>query len=109
VASKNVHTVTDASFQSDVLESDVPVLLDFTATWCVPCKAIAPILDEIADSKLGALKVCKIDIDQNTDTPNKFAVMSIPTLMVFKGGKMIDKRVGSGNKAQIEAFLGKAI
>ncbi len=109
MASANVLNITDADFKRQVLESDVPVLLDFTAVWCGPCKAIAPLLDQVADEKKGQLKVCKIDIDQNTDTPNQFGVQSIPTLLFFKGGKVFERRVGSLNKAALDQLVNKVL
>jgi thioredoxin 1 len=109
MASANVLNITDAEFRHQVLESDIPVLLDFTAVWCGPCKAIAPLLDQVADERKGQLKVCKIDIDQNTDTPNQFGVQSIPTLIFFKGGKVYERRVGSLNKAALDQLVSKVL
>lgn len=105
MASPNVLNITDADFQKTVLESDVPVLLDFTAVWCGPCKAIAPLLDQLADSQKGKLKVCKIDIDHNQATPNQFGVQSIPTLILFKNGKVEDRRVGSMSKSALDGWV----
>jgi thioredoxin 1 len=96
--------INDADFRKEVLDSPVPVLLDFTAVWCGPCKAIAPLLDELA-----AMKVVKIDIDQNPDTPNQYGVMSIPTLILFKDGKLFDKKVGSLNKTALATFVARAL
>ena len=109
MASANVLNITDADFKHQVLESDVPVLLDFTAVWCGPCKAIAPLLDQVADEKKGQLKVCKIDIDQNTDTPNQFGVQSIPTLIFFKGGKVFERKVGSMSKSALDSLVSKVL
>lgn len=105
MASKNVAMINDADFKSQVLDSDVPVLLDFTAVWCGPCKAIAPLLDELADANVGKLKVVKMDIDANGQTPMQFGVQSIPTLLIFKGGKVVEKRVGSMSKPQLAQFV----
>ncbi len=105
MASPNVKMINDAEFKSLVLESDVPVLLDFTAVWCGPCKAIAPLLDDLADANLGKLRVVKMDIDHNGNTPTQYGVQSIPTLLLFKGGKVVDKRVGSLQKAALAAFV----
>ncbi|MDP2309017.1 MAG: thioredoxin [Pseudomonadota bacterium] len=109
MASANVLNITDADFKHQVLESDVPVLLDFTAVWCGPCKAIAPLLDQVADAQKGKLKVCKIDIDQNTATPNQFGVQSIPTLILFKNGQMFERKVGSMSKTALDSFVAKVL
>ncbi len=109
MASANVKMLSDAEFQKAVLESPVPVLLDFTATWCGPCKAIAPILDQIADANVGKLAVYKLDIDDNMDTPNKFGVQSIPTLLVFKDGQLVDRRVGAAPKPVIEQLVSRVL
>jgi thioredoxin 1 len=109
MASPNVKMINDADFKAQVLDSDLPVLLDFTAVWCGPCKAIAPLLDELADANLGKIKVVKMDIDQNGGTPQQFGVQSIPTLLLFKGGKVVDKRVGSLQKAALAAFVGPVL
>lgn len=91
---KIVHT-TDADFETEVLKSDVPVLVDFWATWCGPCRAIAPHLDTLADEFDGKAKIVKVDIDQNPATPSNYGVRGIPTLLVFKGGEVVDKIVGN--------------
>ena len=109
MASANVKIITDAEFKKTVLESDVPVLLDFTAVWCGPCRVIASLLDQVADQHLGKLTVCKIDIDQNTETPNQFGVQSIPTLILFKGGKVFERRVGAMSKSAIDGFVSKVL
>jgi thioredoxin 1 len=105
MASPNVQIISDAQFSAEVLQSDVPVLLDFTAVWCGPCKAIAPLLDQLADAQKGKLKVCKIDIDANQNTPNQFGVQSIPTLLLFKNGKVEARQVGSLSKPALEKFV----
>jgi thioredoxin 1 len=109
MASAKVEYISDADFKNKVLESDVPVLLDFTAAWCGPCKAIAPLLDQVSGEKGDALKVYKIDIDQNTETPNQFGVQSIPTLIFFKGGKVFERKVGSMNKAALDTLVAKVL
>jgi hypothetical protein len=103
-----IHT-SDASFEQDVLKSDVPVLLDFWAPWCGPCRMIAPILDDIATEFQGRLKVVKINIDENEATPAKFGVRGIPTLMVFKNGKNVATKVGALAKGQLTAFIEASI
>ena len=97
--------VSDASFEQDVLSSDVPVLVDFWAEWCGPCKMIAPILDEIAGEYAGKVKICKVDVDANPEVPGKFGIRGIPTLILFKDGKAVDTQVGAVHKAQLSAFV----
>ena len=109
MASPNVKMIRDADFKKLVLESNVPVLLDFTATWCGPCKAIAPLLDQIADANLGKIAIYKLDIDENPETPNQFGVQSIPTLLLFNGGKLVDRRVGSAPKNVLDQFVGRVL
>ena len=103
-----VHS-SDADFERDVLQSDVPVLLDFWAPWCGPCKMIAPILDEVVTEFEGRLKVVKINIDENEQTPAKFGVRGIPTLMVFKNGQNVATKVGALAKGQLTAFVNASI
>jgi len=97
--------VTDDSFENDVLKSEVPVLVDYWAEWCGPCKVIAPVLEEIANEYDGKMKVCKLDIDANEETPPKYGIRGIPTLMLFKNGNVEATKVGALSKSQLTAFL----
>lgn len=103
--STSIKNVTDDSFETDVLSASLPVLVDFWAEWCGPCKMIAPILDEIAKTYEGKLVVAKINIDENSATPQKFGVRGIPTLMLFKNGELESTKVGAISKSQLSAFL----
>ena len=95
----------DAMFRSEVLESDKPVLVDFFATWCGPCRMVSPIVDEIAEERADTLKVVKVDVDEVPSVAAAYGVMSIPTLMVFRGGETVNTQVGAMPKARIEAML----
>jgi thioredoxin 1 len=103
--SEHIHYVTDASFKSDVLESPLPVLVDYWAEWCGPCKMIAPILDDIARDYHGRLKVVKLNIDENPKTPGEYGIRGIPTLILFKGGSVEATKVGALSKSQLTAFI----
>ena len=103
--SDSVVHVTDASFEDDVLQSDVPVLVDFWAPWCGPCKMIAPLLDEIAIDYDGKIKVCKVDVDSNPESAAKFNVRGIPTLLGFKNGAIEATKVGALSKGQLAEFV----
>jgi thioredoxin 1 len=109
MASDTVLTLTDANFDRDVLQSDLPVLVDFWATWCAPCKAIGPLIDAVADDYAGKIKVGKVNVDDNPATPGKYGVRGIPTLILFKGGKVVDQVVGAVPKSQLDALLAKAL
>ena len=98
-----------AEFQEKVLGSDIPVLVDFWAPWCGPCRAIAPAVEELATEYAGKAKVFKIDVDQVGEVAQNYGVMSIPALLVFKGGKVVDKQVGAGPKSQIAALIDRAL
>jgi thioredoxin 1 len=104
VSDQIVHT-SDANFQNDVLGSDVPVLVDYWAEWCGPCKMIAPILDEIAGDYQGKLKIAKVNVDENQQVTQKYGIRSIPTLMIFKGGSVQAQKVGAMSKSQLAAFI----
>ena len=105
MSSSSIHHVTDESFEPDVLKSDVPVLLDYWAEWCGPCKSIAPILEEVAKDYEGRLKIAKINVDENQAVPAKFGIRGIPTLMLFKNGNVEATKVGALSKSQLTAFL----
>ena len=98
-------TITAQNFESEVLKSDIPVLVDFWATWCGPCRMIAPVLEEIAVEHQGKIKVGKINIDEQMDLATRFGIMSIPTLLVFRNGQVTNKAVGAMPKAKIEELL----
>ncbi len=101
----SIEAVTDATFDTDVLSSDVPVLVDFWAEWCGPCRMVAPILEQIAQESAGKLKVVKLNVDENPQTPPKYSIRGIPTLILFKGGKPAATQVGAVAKAQLAAFV----
>jgi thioredoxin 1 len=105
MGSSQIQHVTDDSFEPDVLKADVPVLLDYWAEWCGPCKSIAPILEQVASEYDGRVKVAKINVDENKLVPAKFGIRGIPTLMLFKNGNVEATRVGALSKSQLTAFL----
>ena len=101
--------VTDASFSSDVLQSDKPVLVDFWAEWCGPCRMIGPALEEIAGSLGDKVKIVKLNVDENPQTASKYGIMSIPTLMLFKGGELASRQVGAAPKQKLEQWITTAV
>jgi thioredoxin 1 len=101
----SLQAISDDSFEQDVIESNIPVLVDFWAAWCGPCKAIAPILEELATKYAGKVKMVKLDVDANPSTPTKFGVRGIPTLMLFKDGQLKATQVGLANKADLGSFI----
>ncbi|HCC72412.1 MAG TPA: thiol reductase thioredoxin [Methylophilaceae bacterium] len=103
--SKNIIHLSDATFETEVLQSNVPVLVDYWAEWCGPCKMIAPILDEISKDYDGKLKIAKLNIDENAQTPAKFGIRGIPTLMIFKNGNVEATKVGALSKSQLTTFI----
>jgi len=105
MASDLIKHITDATFDTDVLKSDKPVVVDFWAEWCGPCKMIAPILDDVAGTYQGKLQITKMNVDENRDIPAKFGIRGIPTLMVFKDGQLAATKVGAMSKAQLTAFI----
>ena len=105
MASDLIKHISDASFEADVLQSGTPVLVDYWAEWCGPCKMIAPILDEVSTAYQGKLTVAKMNVDENRDVPAKFGIRGIPTLMLFKGGQLAATKVGALSKAQLTAFI----
>ncbi|MDR2001234.1 MAG: thioredoxin TrxA [Zoogloeaceae bacterium] len=103
--SEHIHHVTDASFKSEVLDSATPVLVDYWAEWCGPCKMVAPILDEVAREYGGKLKIAKINIDENPKIPGEYGIRGIPTLILFKGGNVEATKIGAVSKSQLTAFI----
>ena len=105
MANELIKHTTDATFETDVLKSSKPVLVDYWAEWCGPCKMIAPILDEVATTYDGKLQIAKMNVDENRDIPAKFGIRGIPTLMLFKDGELAATKVGAMSKAQLTAFI----
>ena len=105
MASNGILEVTDANFDQDVLKSEQPVLVDFWAAWCGPCRALAPIVDELAKDYHGKIKVGKMDVDSNSATPMRYGVRGIPTLLLFKGGQVVEQRVGAISKPDVQKMI----
>ena len=106
---ENVMEFNDQNFDSDVLKAEMPVLVDFWAVWCGPCKAIAPIVEEVANDYSGKVRVGKIDVDSNNQVAMRYGIRSIPTLLLFSGGEVVDQVIGNVGKESIESMLSKAI
>jgi thioredoxin 1 len=109
MAGADVMNIGDGDFKKEVLESQTPVVVDFWATWCAPCRAIAPALEDLASQYKGRVKVAKVNIDDNQDTPQQYGVRSIPTLLVFKGGRVVDQIVGAVPKSKLEDAIKKVV
>jgi thioredoxin 1 len=107
MASPNVHEVTDSNFEAEVLKSELPTLVDFWAIWCGPCKQIAPLVDAVADEYQGKLKVAKMDVDRHQIVPQQYSIRSIPTLLLFKNGKVVSQLIGTMQRAKLEDEIKK--
>lgn len=105
MASEKLINVTQSSFEDEVLKSDLPVLVDFWATWCGPCRMVAPVLEQIADEMEGKVKIAKLDIDAHQEVAIQFSVSSIPTFILFKGGEMVDRMMGAAPKSKFVSFI----
>ncbi|HMK34364.1 MAG TPA: thioredoxin [Desulfomonilaceae bacterium] len=105
---ENLYHVTDSDFEQQILQSDVPALVDFWAAWCGPCRTVGPVVEELAGEYAGKIKVAKLNVDDNKETPSKYGVRGIPTLMLFKNGQVVDQIVGAVPKSRIKELLDKA-
>jgi thioredoxin 1 len=109
MATENIIQLSDDNFESEILKSDIPALVDFWAPWCGPCRVVSPIVEELAQQYAGQLKVGKMNVDENPVTPTKYGIRGIPTLIVFKNGEVLDQVVGAVPKGHIEEMIKKAI
>jgi len=109
MAGKNVHVVNDLNFDQEVLESDLPVLVDFSATWCGPCRQIAPLVDQVADELVGQVKVTTVDIDDSPGTAQRYGIRGVPTLMMFKGGAVVAQQAGAVPRNVIQQLVQRAL
>jgi len=109
MAGDKVVEFTDGNFETEVLNAETPVLVDFWATWCAPCKAIAPVVEELSETYAGKVKIGKVNVDENPATPGQYGVRGIPTMILFKGGQVVDQLVGAVPKNQLEGLLKKAL
>jgi len=109
VMAEGIAEVSDSGFENEVLQSDKPVLVDFWAPWCGPCKAIGPVVEELADEYEGKISIAKMNVDENPVTPGKFGIRAIPTLIMFKGGEVVDQITGAVGKTQLVDLINKAI
>lgn len=107
--SENIREISDSGFDVEVLQSNIPVLVDFWAPWCGPCKSIAPVLEELASKYAGKLKIVKVNVDNNPKTPNDYDVRGIPNLIFFRGGKLVDRVIGAVPRDQLESVVTKVI
>jgi thioredoxin 1 len=106
---ENVLPVTDDNFDQEVLQSEIPALVDFWASWCGPCRAIGPVVEELAEEYQGKVKVAKLNVDESPNTPGKYGIRAIPTLIMFKGGEVVDQITGAVSKSHIESALKKIV
>jgi thioredoxin 1 len=109
MAGKNLGVVNDLNFEQEVVGSDVPVMVDFTATWCGPCKQLAPLVDQLADEYAGRAKVVKLDINESPDTARRYQIRGVPTILIFKGGEVVGQQVGMAPKTRLSQLLQKAL